>query len=87
MQGMLKKDGGQMKDLSKKHWYCFTLMGKTEAEGKDAHASSYGWFDDKDMITKSAIEAAKESSPLRNDAVLVNVSYLGYMDSETFYGA
>jgi hypothetical protein len=67
----------------RKHWfsYCFEESGGTRI----VTTSAYIGYPEK-AITKARIEAAKDAVDVSVDAVLLNVSYLGYMTRSQFLG-
>lgn len=76
-----------MNNNIKGHWYCFTYIGtdlKTNTHG--AYASAYSSYT-KNFVTLRMINNNKQHAGLKNDAVLLSVSYLGYMTKEEFDGS
>lgn len=67
----------------KKHWYSFSFSGIDNASKSQCNASTYIGYADK-FINKSRILYAKEAAGVSVDAVLLNVSYLGYMTKDHF---
>lgn len=68
------------------HWYCLSYIGKDILHGLNANASIYIGYKQKG-ITLSEIERNKGEAGLKNDAVLISATYLGYMTREQFTGA
>lgn len=75
----VKNDG----DDKKKHWYSFSFSGIEKDSGRQCNASTYIGYED-NVVTMSRIKYAKYAAGVSIDAVLLNVSYLGYMTKEQF---
>jgi hypothetical protein len=70
-----------------RHWYCFSFSGKIDGSvvGMDCRASTYAGYKQKN-ITLEMITEQKKQAGVTSSAVLMSVSYLGYMTSEEFKG-
>ena len=64
----------------KQHWFAFSFK-----DNGNVTASTYIGFRTK-LVTLAQIALAKESAAVSQNAVLLNVSYLGYMARETMMG-
>lgn len=67
---------------TKLHWHCFAFSGKT-LQDEDCFSTTYMGYHDKE-ITLPRIEEAKSAAKINQEAVLLYVSYLGYMTKEEF---
>jgi hypothetical protein len=65
----------------KKHWYCFAFVGVSEENGKECRACAYTGYPDK-LITMQKIQENERYAGVKDGAVLLSVSYLGYMTKE-----
>jgi hypothetical protein len=65
----------------KKHWYCFAFVGGQAEFGRECRACTYTGYQDK-LITMPRIKENKRYAGVKDDAVLLSVSYLGYMTKE-----
>lgn len=65
----------------KQYWYCLSYIGRTDNMAT-AYYCAYVGCNEKDKIT---MQSAMSKSDLK-DAVLLSVSYLGYMTKEEFTG-
>lgn len=74
-----------MKDTEKKHWFCFSYRGYNLDDGLTCDASTYTGYNHKN-ITLKAIKENKVHAGVRDSAVLISVSYLGYMNKEEIMG-
>lgn len=69
-------------DNTKLHYYCFSFKstnGISTTEG-----SAYIGYVEKDFITMARLNAAKAGAEMPQNAVVVSISYLGYMTPEEF---
>ena len=67
------------------HWYCFSYIGHGIDDGLTINVSTYtGYF--KKNVTNAMILKNKEYAGVTHTAVLIAVSYLGYMTREEFEG-
>ena len=64
------------------HWYAYSYIGK-DVFGHPSNGSVYIGYRDK-KITKSRIQNNKKHAGVRDDAVLIAVTYCGYMTKEEF---
>lgn len=69
----------------KYHWFCFSYSGKEIKSGQACQASICVRRKNRN-ITLNDINELKEPSSVKIDAVLIAVSYLGYMTKEEFGG-
>ena len=74
---------GENDEDVKKHWYSFSFSGIHNASKLQCNASTYIGYADK-FINQSRILYAKEAAGVSVDAVLLDVSYLGYMTKDHF---
>jgi hypothetical protein len=65
----------------KKHWYCFAFVGNSVEDGKERRACAYTGYPDK-LITLPRIQENEQYAGMKHGAVLLSVSYLGYMTKE-----
>lgn len=72
----------QNEQLVMLHYFCFSYIGKDLETGRDCQGSTYVGYHDK-LITKPMIDRNKELAGVTNEAVLIAVSYLGFMTKET----
>jgi len=77
--------GGQNERLVMFHYYCFSYIGKDLNTGKDCQASTYTGYSEKE-ITIPMVNENKKNAGVTGDAVLLAVSYLGFMIRETMQG-
>lgn len=72
----------QKKEQQRYYFYAFSFEGR-HINGRPASASVYMCYSKK-IITYKKILSAKKEASVCNDAVLIAVSYLGYMTHEEF---
>lgn len=68
----------------KRHYYCFSYSGR-DSLGNSYEANTYTGYKEKE-ITLSIINENKVYAGVSTNAVLISVSYLGYMTVEAFTG-
>ena len=71
--------------IKKLHWFCFTYSGKDNDSGRQCFACTYTGYNDK-IISKRMIDHEKYNAGVKQDAVLLAVSYLGYMTKAEMTG-
>ncbi len=69
----------------KKHWYALSYRGKCLDSSHQADATTYTGYPDTNL-TMDHIMEGKENAGVRGDAVLISVSYLGFMTRKEFVG-
>ena len=69
-----------------RHWYCFSYNGTNPQTGLDCAASTYAGYE-RQRVTKPMIDENKKHAGVNEGAVLIAVSYLGYMTREEMLGA
>jgi len=72
-------------DDTKLHWFCFSYTGKEIETGDDVQASTYTGYSTKN-ITLPIIDENKKNAHVTDAAVLLSVSYLGYMTRAELLG-
>ncbi len=77
--------GGQNERLVMLHYYCFSYIGKDSETGEDCQASTYTGYPEKG-ITMPMIDENKKNACVNNGAVLLAVSYLGFMTRDAMQG-
>jgi hypothetical protein len=65
----------------RKHWYCFAFVGNSVEDGKECRSCTYTGYLDK-LITMPRIKENEQYAGMKDGAVLLSVSYLGYMTKE-----
>lgn len=71
--------------IEKSHWYCFAYIGNDLNSNLACHASTYTGYKNK-KVTMDRIMKNKAHAGVTDEAVLLSVSYLGYMSNEEFKG-
>ena len=69
--------------MTKKHWYAFTFMYSNAVRMCYVYTSVYIGYNDRN-VTLPRIKAAKLAQGIPESAVLMSVSYLGYMSEDEF---
>ena len=70
-------------EANKKHWYCFSYIGRTIDGDRQANGCTYTGYE-RQEITFVDIQENKTSAGLNQDAVLVGLMYCGLMTIEQF---
>lgn len=70
---------------NKKHWFCFSYIGRDEETNQKVNACTYTGYNHKN-ITMAMIKANKKNAGVKEDACLISVSYLAHMTKEDFKG-
>ena len=79
----LASDLTQELETNKKHWYCFSYIGRTIDGDRQANGCTYTGYE-RQEITFVDIQENKTSAGLKQDAVLVGLMYCGLMTIEQF---
>lgn len=70
--------------MKKLHFYAFSFSG-SDARGNSVTASAYVGYPNQ-LVTKTRIQAAKESAGVTSSAVLIGLGYIGFMTVEQARG-
>jgi len=79
---MKKSKKIKQKTALKLHWFCFAYIGK-DSSGTECQACTYTGYPRKE-ITLKMIYQNKKNAGVTKKAVLISVSYLGYMNRSKF---
>ena len=71
------------------HWYCWSFIGLKEPKAgtiadNNCYASAYIGYPQKDNLTLNRIKLAKEAAKMSKDAVVLSVTYLGFVSIKEF---
>ena len=70
-----------METEKRMHWYCFSYVGAVDSGLQ--HGCSYVGYESEN-ITHRNIKENKRNAGMKDDAVLVSVTRLGYMTKQEF---
>lgn len=65
------------------HYYCFTFEGKTISSNEAGISSVYWGLKNKNITYPNMMEA-KQLADMNSEAVLLGISYFGYMTAQEF---
>lgn len=69
----------------KLHWFSFVYICKDAKSGQDVTASTYTGYKTKNITVKIVAEN-KENAGVTDEAVLIDLPYLGYMTKAELLG-
>lgn len=70
-------------EANKRHWYCFSYVGKAVDTNDTVNACTYTGFS-KQEVTLADIKENKANAGVTDKAVLMGLSYCGFMTKKQF---